>query len=323
LTLLLTGMGTSLAASGVQPRLRAIEVAAPTCKDEAFPMVPFLDSLRVELAGRGFVCCTLVDPESSPIGAEVLRVSLEIAPCEPESPSVRIGISDFQEAKVEHEVSLADVAATARPRALALAAAELIRSYGQLPPKEAPVVSQEPVPPPPPPEPAMASRLAVSAEGQIRLLPTRNTTLWGGRMRLTLPWRALYAQVDLGGDTTSAGTELGTVSLTTVGLGLGAGARFVGRSLILNLGPRFELGRAWIRGQANASEVGAGQGGGVVASLGLRAALETPAASRLRPGIALEGGGVLRGTKGESDGRTVLGITGYYFVGALAVAFSL
>jgi hypothetical protein len=316
-----------LAAPPLPAGLRSVEVSPPMCKDEFFPMVAFLDSLRVELAGRGFACCSLVDPERPSIGPEALRLSVEFSPCALDATLIRIGVADPRRAQIERDVSLADVAQTARPRALALAAAELIRLFGQMPdkepPKETSVVLQESLPLATPAERPMSSRLSFSVQGQVRVVPTRSTTLWGGRMLLTLPWRSLYAQLDLGGDTTSGKTDLGTVSLSTVSMGLGVGPRFATRALIIDLGPRFELGRAWIRGQTNAADVRTGSGGRVVATLGLRAALEAPARTRLRPGIALEGGGVLAGTKGESDGRAVVGITGYYLIGTLAIAFSL
>jgi hypothetical protein len=291
-------------------------------------MVAFFDSLRVELAGRGLSCCTMIDPAVALAGGDTLRVSLEIVPCAAETTTVQIRVSGSPEVPpVEHQVSLADVVPSARARALALAAAELVRSFGQSPaqptPKPEPQVSSQPSPPVTPVQAPMASRLSLHAEGQVRMLPTRNTTLWGGRMRLTVPWRVLYAQVDLGGDTTSARTELGTVSLQSVSMGLGVGPRFATRALIFDLGPRFELGRAWIRGDASASNVRAGSGGATVATLGLRTALQTPAENRLRPGIALEAGGVLHGTRGESDGHTVVGITGYYLIGTVAISYSL
>lgn len=169
----------------------------------------------------------------------------------------------------------------------------------------------------------MAFRMSLHGEGQVRLLPTRNTTLWGGRLRLSLPGRNLYAQLDLGVDYASAQTELGRVSLRGVSLGLGGGLRLANRLVIFGLGPRFELGQAWIEGETKAADVRTGSGVGVFSCLGLRASLEAPSGTRLRPGLALEGGGVLHGVRGESDGRTVVGITGYYLIGAVAIAFSL
>jgi hypothetical protein len=289
-------------------------------------MAPFLDSLRVELAGRGFACCSLVDPTSTSIGPEALRVSVDFVPCASESTAVRIAVTDAQEPQAsEREVSLADVAASARSRALALVVAELIRSFGQTPPKdppkevpEIPVKDVAPIAEMPP-----SARLSLGLEGRARTVPTRNTTLWGGRARLMLLWKRMHAEVDVGGDTASARTDLGTVSLRSVSLGLGAGPHFATHTVSLDVGPRFELGRAWIRGDAQSSDATAGSGGGVFSTLGLRASLEIPAAARLRPGLAVEAGGVLRGTRGESDGRTVVGITGYYLIGAVAIAFSL
>jgi hypothetical protein len=324
--LLSVGAGRVSAATELTNNLRSVEIAGPSCRVQEFPTVAFLDSLRVELAGRWLSCCTLVDPAVALAGSDTLRVSLEIVPCAAEATAVHIVVRGTPDVTPEErQVSLADVAASARPRALALAAAELIRSFGHAPAKEVPAVSEKPMPPPlPPPVPApMASRLTLGVEGKMRAVPTRKTVLWGGRVRLTLPLHMLYAQVDLGGDATSASTELGTVSLRSVSMGLGLGPRFAGRTFIFDLGPRFELGRAWIRGETSATNVRAGSGGGVVATLGLRAALEAPAGSRLRPGFAVETGGVLHGTRGESDGHTVVGITGYYLIGTVAFSFSL
>lgn len=157
----------------------------------------------------------------------------------------------------------------------------------------------------------------------MRAVPTQKTFLWGGRMRLTMPLPMSYAQLDLGADMGSAGAELGTVSLRSVSLGLGAGARWANRTAILDLGPRLEFGWAWIRGEAGAPDVTTGSGAVLFSTLGMRAALEILAEKRLRPGIALEGGGVLHGARGEADGRTVIGIAGYYVIGTMAIAVSL
>jgi hypothetical protein len=306
---------------------QVVEVAPPLCKDEAFAMVPFLDALRVELAGRGLACCTLVEADKATINTQALRVNVELVTCAPDAAVVRIGVVDSRRTRAsEREISLVDVTATARPRALALATAELIRSFGQMPAPERPAILQlasSAPSPSKPEEPGMAFRMSLHGEGQVRLLPTRNTTLWGGRLRLSLPGRNLYAQLDLGVDYASAQTELGRVSLRGVSLGLGGGLRLANRLVIFGLGPRFELGQAWIEGETKAADVRTGSGVGVFSCLGLRASLEAPSGTRLRPGLALEGGGVLHGVRGESDGRTVVGITGYYLIGAVAIAFSL
>ncbi len=303
-----------------------VEVAPPLCKEEAFALVPFLDALRVELAGRGLACCTLVEADKTAISPQTLRVSVELVTCAPDAALMRIGVVDAWRTRAsEREISLNDVAATARPRALALATAELIRSFAQRPAQEMPAIPPQTASPPPskPAESSMASRMSLHAEGQVRVLPTRSTTLWGGRLRLSLPGRKLYAQVDLGGDYASAQTELGRVSLRGVSLGLGAGLRLANRLVIFDLGPRFELEQTWIDGETKAADVRTGSGTGVFSCLGLRASLEVSSGNRLRPGLALEGGGVLHGVRGESDGRTVVGITGYYLIGTVAIALSL
>ena len=306
--------------------LHSVEVVPPSCKAKDFPMGPFLDALRVELTGQGLVCCTLADPDTPSVVGQVLRVRLDLAPCSPHAATMIVDVADQQISRtVEREVSLADMAPTARPRALALAVAELIRPLRQppLPSPSSTVAQTLPVPSAPLTASVIPSRKSLHVEGQVRTLPTRNTILWGGRMRLTLPWHALYVGLDLGADRALGDSDLGKVILESVSVGLGMGPRLTNRSVVLDLGPRLEIGQAWIHGETRAPDVITGSGGNMILLLGLRASLELPAGSRLRPGVALEAGGVLRGTRGESDGRTVVGITGYHFSGSLACAFSL
>jgi hypothetical protein len=160
-------------------------------------------------------------------------------------------------------------------------------------------------------------------EAEVRGLPTRGTTLWGGRVRLTAQRRIFHADLDLGGDYARAQAQLGDVIFHTASLGLGIGPRFANRTAVLDVGVRAELGWAWIQGETALADVKTGSGSGVISSVGIRASLEAPAQMKVRPHLSLETGAVLRGVKGEVSGEPVAGMTGYYLLAALGITVSL
>jgi hypothetical protein len=288
-------------------------------------MVPFLDSLRVELAGSNLACCTLTESSSGATATAWLLVSVEVVPCSSDGQDVQVSVhgqSDGRE--VERTISLDDVVATARPRVLALVVAELIRSLGQVAQDEASVPGADFVQDSPPaPSPFVRPvSLSVHVEGETRVVPTLDTTMWGGRARFTVPWHKLHLDVDVGFDYASAQDDLGEVLWRSASMGLGVGPRFSSRMAILDLGLRAELGWAWIHGEASFSGVRTRAGSDFVSNLGLRISVEVPAGMKVRPGIALEAGPVLHGMKGEVSSRPVVGMTGYYMLVALGLAVS-
>jgi hypothetical protein len=290
-------------------------------------MVPFLDYLRVELSGRGLVCCTVADLTSGATAAASVRVSIEIVPCSSDGEGVQLSARDLANSRgADRRVSLSDIAPAARPRALALVVAELIRSLGQPAPDDAAprvAVSTEGSPPKVAElERPRPSRVSINLEGEARLLPSRDTTMWGGRVRLVAPWRWLHADLDLGADYASAQVDLGEVLLRSATVGVTVGPRFPAQVAIIDLGLRAELGWAWIRGETGLADVRAQSGSDLVSSMGLRASLEIPARMTVRPSLALEGGYVLHGVKGEADAQAVVGMTGYYLLATLGIAVS-
>ncbi|HEX7505662.1 MAG TPA: hypothetical protein VF550_02745 [Polyangia bacterium] len=302
---------------------RSVAVSPPSCRAGLFSMVPFLDSLRVELAGSKLACCTLT--ESSSGATAWLRVSVEIVPCSSDGQDVQVSVhGESDGGKVERTISLADVVATARPRALALAVAELIRLLGQVAQDKAPVPGADLVqesPPAPSPYVRPVS-LSIHVEGETRVVPTLDTTMWGGRARFTAPWHKLHLDVDVGIDYASAQDDLGEVLWQSASIGLGVGPRFSSRMAIFDLGLRAELGWAWIHGETSFSGVRTQAGSDFVSNLGLRISVEVPAGMKVRPGIALEAGPVLHGMKGEVSSRPVVGMTGYYMLVALGLVAS-
>lgn len=306
---------------------RSVEVHSPACKEAAFPMVPFLDSLRVELSGRALACCTLAEDGDETGLSSSVRVTIAIDPCVPDGERVRVAVLDGTSGDLtERGLSLADVDPPVRPRALALAVAELIRSTERAPAPQPPPVSP-PMEAARAPSPALAEALQPSGislgfEGEARALPGQHTTMWGGRLRWSLPWRGLHAALDGGADFASAHDDLGDVVLRYASVGGALGPRLANRMVACDLGVRAELGWAWILGETARTGVRAHDGSQPIFSAGLRAALEIPAYSWARPSIALEGGGVLLGVTGEASKRPVVGMSGYYLRAAVGFVVS-
>ena len=309
--------------------VRAVVLSLPLCKPDGFPLVAFVDSLRAELAGRGLSCCTLANPGDRMPTAGSLHVKVEIDPCVADADGVQVTARSTADSRtVERQISLTDVLRQARPRALALAVAELIRSLGPGPwdePQEIIAASAQPssAPPPSQSETARLTALSIHLEAETRSFPTRQTMLWGGRARLTGHRRMFHADLDLGANYARAQSQLGDVLVGSVSAGVGLGLRFATQNIILDLGPRAELGWAWIRGEAALSQVRTGAGSDIISSVGLRVSIEAPARVKIRPGLTLESGGVIRGVKAEVNGQPVAGMTGYYLLASFGVAISL
>lgn len=309
---------------------RPVVVSPPQCKAEVFRLAPFFDCLRVELAGRGLDCCTLAEPAGPAPPLASLHVRIEIDPCVTDADRLQVSAREATGPRVaERQVSLADVPETARPRALALAVAELIRSLGQALPDKVP----EAIPPSaqgsvalsavPPSAAARPTHLSMHAESEVRGLPTRDTTLWGGRVRLTAHRRLFHADVDLGGNYTRAQAPLGDVIVHSASVGLGFGPRFANKTAVLDLGLRAELGWAWLHGETALVDVRTGAGSGLISNVGIRASLEVPAQMKVCPNLSLESGAVVRGVKGQVNGEPVAGMTDYYLLAALGISVSL
>src|SRR5258706_10881939 len=140
-----------------------VRVATPACPIAPLSVPAFVDLLRVELAGRA----------RAP-GATL--VTLAIEPCDAATARVRVGVTIDASPAGERDVGLEDIAVDARPRALALAVAELVRAQ----PASAPPLPPPAAPPPPPPV-LPRPTVGFSADALFELLPDRGTRLWGGR----------------------------------------------------------------------------------------------------------------------------------------------
>ncbi len=305
-----------------------VVISPPVCKSDAFPLIPFLDSLRVELAAGRLDCCTLADPGDHLPADGSLQVQIEITPCVADWERVQVSAqASADEPVAEREISLADVIPSARPRALALAVAELVRSLEQgarkPPPSTIAAPAKVSVSPLPSAGPAVPRVLEAVLEGEARAYPRRETTMWGGRVRFTASRGHLHADLDCGADFGRAGSDLGDVRLRSATAGIALGPRLETSVAVVDVGLRAELGWAWVRGEATSTDVGTGAGSDLISSLGLRVSLAVPARLKLRPRLTLESGAVLRGFEGNVNRQPAAGMTGYYFLAGLGVGVAL
>ena len=318
----------TIQSASASPDTQAVVVLPPRCGAEAFSLGAFLDDLRVELAGRGPWCCTLGDPKDWPPPTASIRVELQVDSCVAGANQMRAFVFDPAHGLGLHrEISLADVAETARPRALALIVAELIRALGQdaaasVLPKTTMAEVTKPLSPSPHTAEPKAVALAMEADFEVRSYPSRDTTTWGGRLGFTTGWRSLHIDLDAGGGLASKHVDLGEVRTRAATVGLTVGPRFKAGVVLIDLGLRADAGWSWVDGVAGSTGVRAGAGSDWVSSTGLRLSLEAPGNRRARPKIGLEGGTCIRGLSGEANGQAVVGIAGFYWLASVGLAFS-
>jgi len=208
-------------------------------------------------------------------------------------------------------VSLADLPPEARPRALALAVAELIREAGESAPPPPPAL-------PPPPETkrerAFGERIDVigSVAGEMRHYFGHGTTLWGARLGITLWSGRWQATADAGAAANQSQFSVGDVDILLASGALFAGPRFVAGPVAIDIGPTGTFGWARITGQS--TDVRTGEGSALVVTAGLRAAVEGPTGHIIGLGGWLEAGLTVRRLDAQVQGQDAAGISGPYLL---------
>jgi hypothetical protein len=281
-----------------------VRLSVPACANEAFDVAAFSHTVTIELRADG-VESVDVSPEPLPrdptsVAAKPLAtVTLVAAPCTADAADMEITIEDSATAKtVRRRLSLGDVARPARPRAIALAVAELLRaSWSELrlpdapppsvpvppsvrlavfehpPPVAAPPVVATPpvvVPPPvPPPAPTVRLGAAIAA----RFFPSAGSTLLGPNVALsygaaeTIPLRLRLDASALFG---TAYEPSGSVATTLVTGGVAVVLAHASGPVDVEVGPRGEVGWGRVAGTAATAGQSATAGSeGVVTLAGL------------------------------------------------------
>ena len=298
----------------------AVHIVGPECRETPLSIAEFVEALRVELAGRGMRCCTTgAGADAAPAAAGELLVTLAVEPCDPNTDRVGVVVTDTRRLQaVERSVSLADLPPAARPRALALAVAELLHAANQ-PPQPPPAPATPPEPQPPPAAATEGARLSGGADALLRSYPMRQTVLFGAQLSLGVSGARWHAALTLDGALGRPPVDLGAVSIRALAAAVTAGPRFaVGRTTI-DVGASASGGWAWVRGEPSGADVTAGAGDGFIAAAGARVAVQAPASSALRFHAAGEAGAVLHGIDADVDGSAAAGIAGVYLSVAVGV----
>jgi hypothetical protein len=269
----------------------------------------------------------------TPALALELALSIECceAGCGAAGDHVRLSVRDATGAlRAEREVSLADVPVDARPRALALSAAELLRAAEQ------PAGPVPPVPPPlaqagqpPAAEPGRSPTvLDVGGTLAIQGHPGRNMLLFGaspsvgatrGRWRATLNVEAMY------GDPSVA---LGDVPTTLLAAALAVGPQLHAGRTRLALGLSGTAGWAHVEGNAASPTSGAivtsATASALVLGAGGRLAIDVPfgpaRAWSLR--ALFEVGAMVRGLDAGVNGAPAARLSGGYVLAGLGLGWT-
>jgi hypothetical protein len=258
-------------------------------------------------------------------------IKLSIEPCAESTRDALVTIEDMVTAKrVSRSIPLQDVSDQARPRALALAVAELLRaSWLEL---ALPAVPASPVPPAL--REAVLQRIAAvvstpSADNQAERDPdvaleaslavawraflSGHASLVGARAALSVPFYspALLLRLDGGWVYGSVQDVLGDVHLGL--MGVGAGLLYttpLARSVTFALGPRIEAGVAWAAGSSSDQQTSSYSGVGYTGSLSGLGQVLLRLGPRWRLAMECEAGGVFAPFEATADGRRVTGVEG-------------
>ena len=293
----------------------AVRVVGPECAEPPLLIAEFVEALRVELAGHGIRCCaTGADADAA---AGELLVTLAVEPCDPNTDRIGVVVTNTQRLlAVERSVSLADLPAAARPRALALAVAELLRAADQPAP---PAPAAPPEPQPPPAAGGEGVRVSAGADALLRSYPSRQTTLLGAQLSLGVAGERWHAALALDGALGRPSVELGEISVRMLGAAVTAGPRFSVARVTIDVGASASGGWAWVRGEPGATNVTPRAGNAFVAAAGARIAVQAPASSKLRFHAAGEAGAVLRRLDADVNDSAAAGIAGVYLSVAVGV----
>lgn len=331
-------------AQTARPPPRRVQVAPLPCATPGFDPAPWRDLLRTELESDGV---EEVRFEGDTAGAMAL-IRLDFPRCEAEPSAVVLEVDDALTNKsVRREVDLGDVPASGRPRALALAAAELLRaSWAELalpPPRATPApAAPAPVrlavtqrlrealrasePPPAPLPPPNVRRWDLNASFVLQTFPAANVALLGGRVAVSYlpsPRWPLRLRMDLGAQSGTAFDPLGEIDLGMVTGAVGATLTAGGERVALELGPRVEAGWSWVTGRPTVAGARGGQGDAAVFFLSVLATLRVRVSPRWWTTLDATAGTPLRPVVIESGAARAAGFSGPMLTLGLGVAVAL
>ncbi|MEZ4394919.1 MAG: hypothetical protein R3A48_27910 [Polyangiales bacterium] len=327
-----------------------VHVAPLGCATPPFVEGAWRALLRTELEGDGVEELRFDADDEGALAV----IRLEFPVCAEGATALALSIDDAVTRKsVRRAVDLGDVPASGRARALALAAAELLRaSWAELaldpspPAPEAPpsrvraamvvrllgaLRSRGDLPPPAPPPPRRPvaeapPRWSVGISFAALTFPAANAALLGGRATLGFapsPRWPLRLRLDAGAHAGTAFDPLGEIDLGLATAALSATLLAGGERVALELGPRFEAGWAWVQGRPTVAGVRAGQGDAGVFFVSVVASLRVRVSRRWWTTLDATAGTALQPVVIESGAARAAGFTGPTLSVGLGVVVAL
>jgi hypothetical protein len=333
-------LGGATSARAQEPTPDGVALVVAACPDAALDPDVLAARLRVELSSDGVRGVRVVETASIDDVEALAIVRVASSPCSAESVAFEVRIDDLVTRKhVERTIDLAEVAVSARPRALAIAIAELLRaSWAELALAEAPpgapaeivqairvraaglrdahALADPIAPPPSPPAPGPPTtrepRIAIAAAFVARTFPGARASPLGGRLSLDLvPIPELVIRIDAEVALGTSLDPLGAIDLGYATLGLTAALTVALGDLVLaSIGPRIAAGAAWASGRPYDPSTISASGVGPTLLLGGAIELDVRLAGplALRFGISADGAAI--GYQARVSGIPVAGIAG-------------
>jgi hypothetical protein len=292
-----------------------VAVKLPSC-DDAFDKNAMVSALRIELAADG-VRETIVGD-----GEAIAAIRIEATPCTADVREIVVVIDDAATSKsVRRTIAVDAMPAPSRPRALALAIAELLRaSWAELsmvdapPPREAvppSIVSavklrREREAPRPERTPRTIARIALDTQ----VFPSYQSVVLGPTIGASVPlFGPLRARADGGVAFGRAYDALGTIDLGIASGDIGVMLAGGTESVRFDLGPLVRVGYGWASGHP----ISGGESGhtsGVVLTGGLAASVFVRLAGDWWSVAGLEGGAVIQSVDAQAASRPAAGFGG-------------
>jgi len=315
-----------------------VEIVLPTCAPGPFDADAFVRLLTVELRDEGVTRLDVVDARTATSKDTALaRVTVSATPCSETASQIELTVDDAMTNKaVVRTVGVGDIVREARPRALALAIAELVRaSWAELALPNAPspgvpiserfrrlVQLHAPLSPPPPaadPHRSVALSVAIAA----RVFPTYATATLGPRVALSVaPSTSVPVRVRLDANLLF-GTSYDPLGELPLGLATGGAAILLGRAsnaFDVEVGPHLEVGWGWVSGEGAAAGTQTSSGGGVVVDASVAFEARFALGAAFWAALDLDAGAVLRSLEARADGRVAAGFGGPVVGMALGLA---
>ena len=315
-----TLMGQARAAP---PTATTVVVMPATCASLPWEPSAWVELLKVELAADGIAI--RLAPVASP--DDEVHIMLDATPCDAAATSATLSFAAGSVTQ-SRAVDLRDIAAVARPRVLAIAMADLVRSGLAAarprepglpsPPAELLVRVALSTPPETPRAPA-PPRVGFFAAAETRVF-AQGSALFGARAGVLVPLDPrLVLGLDGGVLAGSAYDTLGDIETTVGTLGASLHATGEARGASFGVGPRIEGGLGWFRSHAGGPLTLAASATTGLAFLSMSAAASFPVAGSLAGYVGLDAGTTLYGFSARADDRHVLDVSGALL--ALRVGF--